>query len=223
MFSTSSFELCKNITETLKKQPLNQYFLFPVDPENDGLADYFDIITEPMDLSTIENKLTTNQYQNEYQWYKDVCLIYENAMKYHPEGSIYYLIAQYCLNSFKKMSFEIESASGTLQSWYDAVSKQTQKLSSILLHHPTNKSIDPQVTEVINKCKTMDPVSLSSIDDITKKLNDLMKKQQHRYNMVSIIKELEPSINIDADDLRIPISTLSQETLNAVYLYSQSI
>ena len=46
----------------IKKNKDSTPFLHPVDPIALGIPDYLQIITQPMDLSTIENKLKNNDY-----------------------------------------------------------------------------------------------------------------------------------------------------------------
>jgi bromodomain-containing factor 1 len=61
-------------------------FLEPVDVEAFGLYDYYDIIKEPMDFSTMQKKMTAKQYANPDEFYADMQLIWENCFRYNPEG-----------------------------------------------------------------------------------------------------------------------------------------
>ncbi len=47
--------------------------------------DYFDIISKPMDLSTIKKKLTHNVYANANSFVEDMNLIWNNCYKYNGE------------------------------------------------------------------------------------------------------------------------------------------
>lgn len=62
-------------------------FLHPVNGEE--VIDYYDVIKRPMDLSTIEHKLNTNQYSNFKAFIDDAQLIFDNCRLYNPEGSVY--------------------------------------------------------------------------------------------------------------------------------------
>ena len=46
----------------LKVHPKSEPFLNPVDPKKQGIPNYFDIIKEPMDLSTVHKNLKNNKY-----------------------------------------------------------------------------------------------------------------------------------------------------------------
>ena len=47
--------------------------------------DYFDIISKPMDLSTIKKKLAHNVYRNGNSFVDDMNLIWNNCYKYNGE------------------------------------------------------------------------------------------------------------------------------------------
>ncbi len=56
--------ICQDILNGLKKHEKSYPFLDPVDPTTSGAIDYFDIIKEPMDISTVESKLKKNEYKD---------------------------------------------------------------------------------------------------------------------------------------------------------------
>ncbi|KAK9088176.1 hypothetical protein Scep_027258 [Stephania cephalantha] len=71
----------------LRKLMNHQYgFVFnqPVDPVALQIPDYFDIISEPMDLGTIKKKLENGLYSSTNEFAADVRLTFSNAMKYNP-------------------------------------------------------------------------------------------------------------------------------------------
>lgn len=55
-----------------------------------NLQDYFDIVKNPMDLSTIKRKLDTGQYQEPWQYVDDVWLMFNNAWLYNRKTSRVY-------------------------------------------------------------------------------------------------------------------------------------
>ncbi|KAG7007040.1 histone acetyltransferase GCN5 [Physcia stellaris] len=62
-------------------------FAHPVN--RDEVADYYDVITEPMDLSTMETKLESDQYNTPEDFIKDAKLIFDNCRKYNNETTPY--------------------------------------------------------------------------------------------------------------------------------------
>lgn len=53
---------CNKILMLLKKHQSAGPFLQPVDPQTDKAPDYYDIVKEPIDLSTVERNLKNGMY-----------------------------------------------------------------------------------------------------------------------------------------------------------------
>ncbi|CAK7236521.1 histone acetyltransferase [Sporothrix curviconia] len=62
-------------------------FLVPVN--RDDVADYYEVIKEPMDLSTMESKLEADQYTTPEDFIHDAKLIFSNCRKYNSENTPY--------------------------------------------------------------------------------------------------------------------------------------
>ncbi|KAL5108434.1 Bromodomain testis-specific protein [Taenia crassiceps] len=87
---SESLKQCSNLLKDLcaaRYRQYNQLFLKPVDVERLGLHDYHDIITHPMDLSTIRTKLDSGAYQNKNEFAADMRLMFDNCYKYNGEKS----------------------------------------------------------------------------------------------------------------------------------------
>ncbi|KAL7950229.1 Bromodomain-containing protein [Trichoderma barbatum] len=61
-------------------------FREPVDPVEDGVADYFDKVKRPMDLSTVKQKMDQKQYTTEEEFLVDVRQIFDNCFTYWKKG-----------------------------------------------------------------------------------------------------------------------------------------
>lgn len=68
-------------------------FHAPVNPDELGLPDYFNVIKKPMDLSTIRSKLEDGKYTNPQGYVDDVWLMFNNAWLYNKKTSKVY---KYC-------------------------------------------------------------------------------------------------------------------------------
>ncbi|EAX95897.1 Bromodomain containing protein [Trichomonas vaginalis G3] len=77
----------------LFKWPLTQQFRQPVDPVRDGVENYFDIIKNPVDLSTMKKKLNEGTYKTIQQFTDDIHLMYENSLQYNGNSSYFTYIA----------------------------------------------------------------------------------------------------------------------------------
>jgi hypothetical protein len=81
---------CYNYLQQLKKNPNSWPFLEPVNPTRLGIPDYFDVIKEPMDLSTVEKNLKNYQYSTMNQFHVDINRIWFNSYHYNQKGSDIY-------------------------------------------------------------------------------------------------------------------------------------
>ena len=75
-----------HIVNRLMKDRNATYFLDPVDALSLGLKDYYDVIPNPMDLSTVKKKIPN--YQTIEFFLEDLQLIWENCKKYNKESSV---------------------------------------------------------------------------------------------------------------------------------------
>eukprot|EP00920_Eleutheroschizon_duboscqi_P007636 GHVT01017384.1.p1 GENE.GHVT01017384.1~~GHVT01017384.1.p1 ORF type:complete len:1747 (-),score=403.95 GHVT01017384.1:1969-7209(-) len=78
---------CLKIIRDLKAKKSAQWFLYPVEPESDGVPDYFDIIHQPMDFMTIEQKLKSRAYSTPWSFQADARQVFYNAFMYHLPGN----------------------------------------------------------------------------------------------------------------------------------------
>ncbi len=79
-------EALKIINELLKL-PETEIFKSPVDPIESNAPHYYDIITNPMDFSTIKKKIRKRQYTNFKEFCYDVDLIFDNCFTFNGELS----------------------------------------------------------------------------------------------------------------------------------------
>jgi len=85
----------------------NEYcwpFYYPVDPQALGINDYLEKIKNPMDLSTVKEKILNNQYPNTTTFCNDVRLVFQNAMDYNAPESDISNSANGLLQIFEKMA-----------------------------------------------------------------------------------------------------------------------
>lgn len=78
-------------------------FKKPVDPEALRIPQYYEIIKQPMDISTVEYNLKNEKYTLSEQFEKDVNLIWENACKFNPVDSQVYKMAIEMKEEFNKI------------------------------------------------------------------------------------------------------------------------
>lgn len=82
------FVQCNYILTQLKKHKSAFPFLAPVEPKRDGVLSYFDIIKEPMDLSTVEGNLNNGTYRNAAEFHVHMNKIWANSYTFNEKGSL---------------------------------------------------------------------------------------------------------------------------------------
>lgn len=63
-------------------------FMEPVDEVRDGAPDYYTIITDPIDIQTIEFKLTNNIYKESNDFHADIRKMWNNAKAYNIDNNL---------------------------------------------------------------------------------------------------------------------------------------
>ena len=83
--------LLRRVLQTLKERDTNEIFADPVDVSE--VPDYLDFIQEPMDFSTMQDKLEAGQYLTLETFEKDFNLMIYNCTVYNDQHTIYYKFA----------------------------------------------------------------------------------------------------------------------------------
>ncbi|KAG8430346.1 hypothetical protein GDO86_017944, partial [Hymenochirus boettgeri] len=83
--------------------------LFTFKPSKKDYPDYYKIISEPMDLKTIEQNIRTDKYTTEDAMIDDMKLMFRNAMHYNEEGSQVYNDAHVLEKILKEKKKELGS------------------------------------------------------------------------------------------------------------------
>jgi hypothetical protein len=76
-------EKCRQILKEVKDKDLGRFFAAPVDPVALGIPTYPDIITNPMDLGTIQTKMDANEIASPEEFARLVRLVFENAITFN--------------------------------------------------------------------------------------------------------------------------------------------
>jgi bromodomain-containing factor 1 len=97
---------CYSYIQQLKKSPNAEPFLEPVNPIKLGIPDYFDVVKEPMDLSTVEKNLRTNQYSTVNQFHADINKIWMNSYRYNQKGSDIYRLTTEMEKLYKRITMK---------------------------------------------------------------------------------------------------------------------
>ncbi|XP_041920325.1 tyrosine-protein kinase BAZ1B isoform X2 [Alosa sapidissima] len=78
-------EKCEEILQKLVKFRYSWPFREPVSP--DEAEDYLDVISQPMDFSSMQDKLSAGRYRTTQDFLEDMKLVFSNAEEYNQPGS----------------------------------------------------------------------------------------------------------------------------------------
>lgn len=82
------FAVMQQLLSDMQNHPSAWPFAQPV--SRDDVADYYEVIKEPMDLSTMEQRLEADAYSSVEQFLYDARLIFNNCRSYNNETTTYY-------------------------------------------------------------------------------------------------------------------------------------
>jgi hypothetical protein len=85
-------------------------FRYPVNPAEDGVPDYLDKISTPMDLGTIKDKMERQEYNDEQEFAADVRQIFTNCCTYWTDKDPMYAAG-------KKLQKTFEDKFSTMYKW----------------------------------------------------------------------------------------------------------
>ena len=145
--SSPAYQACEKVLSVLQSHVKISPFLDPVDPVALGIPDYFQVIKTPMDISTVEKKLSAGYYGRipssscrQYSspvskmlhgpFYDDVMLVFENAMRFNPKSDFIHKDAT-SLKSIASRKIETISnkAEGEIGGFTDNYSRKREKKS----------------------------------------------------------------------------------------------
>lgn len=107
---------CQNVLGKLMNHKYGWVFNKPVDVRKLKLHDYYTIIKHPMDLGTVNDRLSKNWYKSPMEFAEDVRLTFNNAMKYNDKGQDAHIMAQVLLKLFEDNWAAIAAKLGTDES-----------------------------------------------------------------------------------------------------------
>jgi len=92
----------REILKSLMSNPSANSFNKPVDPVALLIPDYPTIITSPMDLGTVREKLRKGEYANFLEFAQDIRLTFHNAMKYNHAQHYIHIYASTLLKDLER-------------------------------------------------------------------------------------------------------------------------
>ncbi|KAG8219438.1 hypothetical protein J3R82DRAFT_365 [Butyriboletus roseoflavus] len=140
--SLNDLRACRNALKKLKLHKNAMLFMQPVDPVRDHAPNYYEVIKNPMDLSTMGAKLAEGHYKDRFVFETDFHLMITNAKQYNVAGSYAHTEAIFLETFFEKLWNRINK---TLEAANKAVEPARDELPSIVVKRLPRKPA-PQST-----------------------------------------------------------------------------
>ncbi|XP_071136797.1 protein polybromo-1-like isoform X10 [Mytilus edulis] len=193
-------------------------FIFMQLPSKKEYPDYYDVITNPIDMSMIEQKIKSNQYANPDVLLTDFELMFNNARRYNEEGSLVYNDANTLQKALKlkwknicqtnearkalsKSRVEAKNIPSKLQRLYDAINNFSdvhgRTLSTPFLKLPL-KSEYPDYFEIIKKPIDMQRIQQKLLLNQYESVEDMVADFVQMFDNASKYNEPDSLIYKDA-------------------------
>ncbi|PIO76442.1 Bromodomain protein [Teladorsagia circumcincta] len=196
----------------------NWPFLVPVDVEGMNLSDYYDIITNPMDLGTIKKKLDNKQYANAQEFADDIMLVCSNCFTYNPATDVIHQHGRALLRAFEE-----RPRKETLKRPQSHAIAEPAKLYCGRGRRPGSKN-KPKAESSANGKPWKDDYEFDSSDEASHEPMSYDEKRQLSLDInklpgdklsmvVSIIESREDLSDISPEEIEIDFETLKAVTL----------
>ncbi|OJA15957.1 TAF2 protein [Rhizopogon vesiculosus] len=139
--SLNDLRACRNALKKLKMHKSAVLFMQPVDPVRDHAPNYYEVIKNPMDLSTMGAKLEAGMYKDRFAFEGDFRLMITNAKQYNPAGT-------YAHTEAISLEMFFEKLWNRIQKTLEAASKNAEPtpaetLPTIIVKKPTTAAPKP--------------------------------------------------------------------------------
>jgi hypothetical protein len=149
-------EKCFKQWKRIESQKSSFWFRLPVDPVALGIPHYFEVVKQPMDLSTIKNKIDNEVYETEDQFTDDMRLVFSNAMSFNPPGTTVHIQAQELLTKFEKEFLGIKPTPvkvpelSELEISKTVLQKLVESEHSMIFREPVSRQLYPDYFKIIS-------------------------------------------------------------------------
>lgn len=221
---------CLDVLEKINARPISKIFLYPVDPLQDNLPDYFEIVKNPMDLGTIKRNLRANKYRTVQEWKQDMELVWSNSILFHSENSAVGMMAlelkNYYLELTKYISDSYRSA------WkYQLIELHQEFQTCVKEINKFRAAPAPKSRQIVKRdqllpmLEELPPAQFRrhyncfSAEEIEKLANDInaIKDVQQIQKITLMVKQRDPNlVDENAEQITLDINSLQPALLQSI-------
>lgn len=235
---------CHKVLMQLRNHPNAWPFNEPVDPVALNIPDYFDIITHPMDLGTIQKNLEAGDYSTIGEFADDVRLVWSNAQTYNPPGHQINLMAKQLSSYFNRLFSKIQAKFGSEEASVDSLEYDSTKdhMTSISELRDSMKSVREELQRLRREKSITTPSASPAVKRRPKSqpkedTREMTYQEKHALSLainnlapenlgkvVQIIHQRMPNLaQSSPEEIEIDIDSLDNGTLRALERYVKSV
>eukprot|EP01090_Pellita_catalonica_P013379 TRINITY_DN314_c0_g2_i1.p1 TRINITY_DN314_c0_g2~~TRINITY_DN314_c0_g2_i1.p1 ORF type:complete len:466 (+),score=102.87 TRINITY_DN314_c0_g2_i1:207-1604(+) len=226
---------CKTILAGLMRHRLGWPFNQPVDANLLGIPDYHTIIKHPMDLGTINTKLSNGEYVDELDFATDVRLVWKNALLYNQPKSDIAGMTRTLMELFEKKFLALQGRiaareekvnpdiSETVNKLTQSVEALKREISKMQGGTPPKRATGRRRTRKSGATPTLNTAKMTYTEKkrLSQKINEL--PAEHLSEVVNIISSSMPELCKEGDELEIDIGLLNTTTLRLLEQFVKKV
>lgn len=209
-------EMCLEIMDRIMKLPCAAVFLDPVNPERDGVPNYYTFIKHPIDLGSIYKKLLNNEYNGFHQWDKDMNLVWTNAEKFYKKNSYIGALADELRKHYEKEHQKLKVL--RIAKWSRVVIGFRTELEQLFDQVPPILGTLAQKNDRESADQQLKQFSEEELNILIRMIGYL-KESTDSQNMAKIILLYQPETKINESPFEIDVNDLKLETLYSLRDY----
>jgi hypothetical protein len=196
--------------DTLMARPCAQPFLHPLDPSQEDIPNYAQLIKHPMDLTLVQKRLANNEYQNVGNWYRDMALIWMNAEKLN--NPYQKLLAIELHRRYEKEYERVKLL--RLVKWSRVVLRFKGKIEALYDRMPPYLGAMRELAEK-ETTETLKPFSEEELN-VFIRMSLYLTDATDARRMAKIIQDVQPDYQFATDDQEVDVNDLSLVSLHAL-------
>ena len=213
-----SQQVLKELTSK-KYESFNFPFLEPVDPVALNCPTYFDYVKEPMDFSTIQNKLNNNQYENADEFEHDVRLVFKNCYVFNPEGTAVNMMGHRLEAIFDKRWIDrpvpAPTPSHSEEEYESEAPSEEEEIDESTITNPAIQFLEEQIQRMKQQLDKLKKDELERLRKERPKKKKTKAKQKKKRRVSTAAQEMVLTYDMKKE-LSEKISELPEKKLNQV-------
>ena len=192
---------CLSVTDDLCRRPISTFLL------GSGVPN----------LASVRDSLIAGEYASPGAWYSALCAVFDEAIASSPPDSLRRRAAEHGLAEARRLACGLDCSTPT--AWYSRVQLALRKLSRAIAESPVPQGIDPSLLTILRRARARPSPAPRNLPDIAARATAAISDERVRSDVVSILKEADPGLALDADALRIDLGRAPACAADALLRY----